>query len=203
MSDEPDRRELAGGELVAVGPRPGDGVERRAAEWPADVVDACLWEVALAGGNVTRAHASYAQWCGSQDPVLPAPSRRTIQHWKDGPHRNRYHEISQARARDVEEHLAQRSLELAARQQETELEALRQIDARIGGLDAVEASLVLRNVSGAKKANVEGALGLRGRSAGMMQAKSLSQIAASLAALGVATVTDSSAEPVTDADVVD
>lgn len=170
-------------------------------EWGPEDVDRALWEIVVNGGNVAAAHLSLSEWGGSQDPVVGIPSLRTMRNWKSGLYRNRYHEIAAARSRDMDERMAQQHVDLAVRQSEVEQEALRKITERLAGVDAVEASIILRNVSGAKKVNVEGAQNLRGRSAGHMGARSVSQLVTALSRLGVVTVSGVDDDP-EDADLV-
>jgi hypothetical protein len=140
-----------------------------------DDIDRGLWEIALAGGNITRALQSLES-----------------QGFKG------YHELLQGRAKAIEERLAQSSMELALEQHEVESAATQQVMARIGSADAGEAAMALRNLSGAKAANIDKAAFLRGRHPDQERARSMREIARALGRLGV--VPD---EPVTDATVVD
>jgi hypothetical protein len=157
-----------------------------------DDIDRGLWEIALAGGNITRALQSL------ESQGFKGYHRRTLSSWKNGKYRNRYHELLQGRAKAIEERLAQSSMELALEQHEVESAATQQVMARIGSADAGEAAMALRNLSGAKAANIDKAAFLRGRHPDQERAKSLRELARALGRLGV--VPD---EPVTDATVVD
>jgi hypothetical protein len=158
-------------------------------------IDRALWEIALHGGNVTRAFNSLA------DQGFVGYVRRTMSYWKNGPYRNRYTELMSGRARDFEEHLAQRSLEIAAKQQQVEMDAMDQIAGRMGALDAVEASTVVRNISGARAQNVDKALALRGRHPTQVAGRGLEAIGAALARLGVAQMVEGEAQEIEDAEV--
>ena len=185
---------LSDGSMVVVGGgttahvEPSEKPGTFASDFTPEDVDRALWEIVMHGGNVAAAHGSLSQWGGSQEPVVAIPSQRTMRNWKNGLYRNRYHEIAAARARDMNEVMAQQHVDLAVKQAEVEAEALRKISERLAGADAVEASIILRNVSGAKKNNVDGAQDLRGTSAGKMGARSVSQLVTALSRLGVVTV---------------
>ena len=201
--------ELADGSKVMVGGPVATHVEASEKpgtfqpRWTPEDVDRCLWEIVMHGGNVAQAHLSLKAWADAQEPPLELPCQRTMRNWKNGVHRNRYHEIAAARARDMDEVMAQQHVELAVRQADVESEALRKIAERMAGVDAVEASLILRNLSGAKKNNVDAALNLRGRSAGHAGARSVTQLVTALARLGVVTVEGVATDDPEDAELVE
>lgn len=166
---------LPEGSAVAVAERPDQAVH----QYTQEDIDRALWEIALHGGNVSRAFNSL------EDQGFVGYVRRTMSYWKNGPYRNRYHELLQGRARDYEEHLAQKALEIAARQQRVQEEALDQVAGRLGSLDAVEASTVIRNIAGAQAQGIDKALALRGRHPAQSAGRGLEAIASALARLGV------------------
>lgn len=195
------RDDLRMGQELA-GPRPGDLDRRDREPWNGEDIDRALWEIAVCGGNVARAHRQLSDWADAvkeNDGIeIAVPSRRTMSLWKQGSHRNRYHEICASRTKDLDEHLAQQHVGLALRAVELEQEAMRKIAERIDGVDATEASLILRNLSGAKKNAVDGAAHLRGNTPGHIAARGVSQVIERLVRLGVVALD----EPI-DAEVIE
>lgn len=194
MSDRPQRHELGGGlSATLASDYAGTGVGAPLEHTP-EVVEQVLWEVAVCGGNAARAIRQLNDHALDEQTGISYPRPETVRRWIKGRFRNRYFEICQARSRELEEHMAARQMERAVRQDEMERDLMDQIAGRIGGLDAVEASTVLRNVNAAKKNNVDGALGLRRQKREAEDSRSLRMIGEGLRRLGVAEFVDSTAE---------
>ena len=176
-------------------------------DFPPEFVEAALWEIAVAGGNCARARRELDHRYPDEKALAAAgierlPSDRALRYWKRSMYRDRYHEILQTRAKDLEEIVAQNGIELALNAQQVKLEAMKQVAARIGATDAVEASTILRNLAQAEAGSVQMSGQIRNRPGfGDKDTRSLQQIAKALERLGVASV-EGDAEDIEDADVV-
>ena len=206
VPDGTRRVELStGGELVV--PKTLSIVERPEADYSEEVVAAALWEIAAAGGNCARALRALEQRFEQEvRDGLRLPTDRTLRNWKTGTYRNRYQELLQGSAKELEELVAQKGIDFALRAQQAKVDALAQVEARMGSLDAVEASLVMRNLAQAEAVGVQQAGQLRNRPGfGERDVRDVDQIAAALARLNVVKLVDaeSTAEEIPAADVVD
>ncbi len=160
----------------------------RALRHPTEFYERGLWEIAQAAGNVSKACASlHAQGHAEYMPT-------TMREWITGRFRNRYQAICRGAVAHLEALRATDADMVAARAAGVELEALDQIVKTLSATNAVEASMVLRNVSQSKKVQEENAALLRGKSAGQLQARGLTEVAAALARLGVIEVIEGSVE---------
>ena len=165
----------------------------RALAQPVEFYERGLWEIAQQAGNVSAGCVSL-QAQGHTDYVVT-----TMREWVTGRFRNRYQQICRGAVSHLEALRAADADKVALRAAGVEVAALQQIVTRLSETNAVEASMVLRNVSQSKKVQEENAALLRGKSAGHMQARGLTEVAAALARLGVIEVIEG--EAVEDAEL--
>lgn len=169
-----------------------------------EVVEEVLWEIAVCGGNCARAlqqlrESRAAAIAGDVDEHQAAeltsdlPTAETARRWIRGRYRNRYFEISNGRARELEERLATRQVQRAMQLHEIEEQAMDQIAGRMGGLDAVEAAKVLQSVAAAKKMATDSAQSIRKTQTQAEDSRTVRALAEGLARLGVAEFVDSTA----------
>jgi hypothetical protein len=164
-------------------------------DYSAEVVDLVLWEVAVEAGNHARALRNLREREEFADPRT-LPDVTTMRRWTRNRFRNRYHEIVHRKLAELDRQMIAGQIERALALDALEASAVDQIAGRIGSLGAVDASTVLRNVSGAKKVNVDAALALRrGEHSGGEQ-RGLMELARALTNLGVGTITVPDAEVV-------
>src|SRR3954454_12749057 len=103
-----------------------------------EVIERALYEVAFQAGNTRKAQQALAA-VGIHVPY------RTMHDWIKGRFRNRYQEIATKATDELRERIARDTVDLAIDLAAGEKEALRQTMATLGDLNAVEASMVLRN----------------------------------------------------------
>lgn len=177
----------------------------RPTPFPMDVIEACLWEVAVSGGNVAKAMRTLRATDEANGVVRELPADKTVRTWVTSQYRNRFHEITQGRARELEELVAANAVELALESQEIKRDALKQIAATMAGVDAVEASTILRNVANSTKSDLDGAMGIRRQAAQAEDSRTIRHMADALVRLGVGSIreVDGSATEVTDADIIE
>jgi hypothetical protein len=125
---------------------------------PEDVIETAMWCLALEGGSPTRAVMRLREQHGIEDV-----SRENIRDWSKGRFRARYEEIRSSRASEIEELVAANALERAIAMDQAEDQALRQVQAGLSSANGVEASMILRNLTQSKAANIDKAGQLRGR----------------------------------------
>lgn len=173
-----------------------------------DTIESVLWEVAVAGGNVAKAmrqlrdHDLAGAESNPDWQPRNLPTVETVRRWIRVQFRNRYHEISQGRGRQLEELRAHHATELAIRQADVEEEALKVVQARLSEASAKEASEILRNVSTSKKIQGDAVAQVRGQRRLDADSRSLSQIADSLKRLGAAVAVEAHHD-IEEADVVE
>ncbi len=177
--------------------------KQRSTRWDAEFIDRVLWEVAAAGGTVTRAYNQLSEW-GTQQAdetgVMPdLPSLRTLRNWVNITYRNRYHEVQQQKVTEMDELIAQEGQRLAVQLADGEERALKQTLAGLASSNAVEASTILRNLSVSKKSQVDNAINLRRQQSGGIDGRSLQDLVSSLVRAGAGTL----AEPTVEEDIVD
>jgi Cdc6-like AAA superfamily ATPase len=136
-------------------PRPG-----RPLDFPREIIELCLFEVAAQAGNARKAHDVLRR---RAEGLWEPPSADTLYRWIRGRFRNRYHEISQQATEGLRELMAQQATERALEAAEVEREALRQVMAQLADADAVQASIILRNLTTSKGINIDQEGRLRGR----------------------------------------
>ena len=205
MSDIVQRR-LPSGQIVNVSSSAGQVPSVRETgflpKYDFETIETCLWEIAVCGDNVRKAHGQLVEHFKATDPDFEVPSVHTMRDWVRGKHRNRYHEIRQGKARELEEMLAQKAMSQAAAEHDVQGEALKVVSARLAEANGVEASMILRNISTAKASNIDKAQALRGRSPAQAGARSLGQIADALRRLGAPILEGEGEEIPPEADVV-
>lgn len=190
-AQEPTGNVLVQRAVAAMGEDPFEYTGGKPMQWPRHWIETALFEIAAQGGNVRRAHGVLLGIHGDA-----APPYDTMQRWRKGRFRNLYTEISRVAGEELRERIAQNATELALEFGDVEREALRRIRAGLGDADAVEASMILRNLSTSKGINLDHEGKLRGRSQHVVQVQGLEQITDALKRLGVAQ------EVVVDAEVV-
>lgn len=162
---------------------PGDKDLGRRVSWPPELVDRALWTIALEGGSVSAAHRRLQEELSDErmgELGIEMISRQALQNWKQKYFRNRYHEILQIRARELDEVIAQDATVLARSIQVAEEEAVRNTLSKLDGANALEASTILRNLSQSKSVQLQAAGIIRDRPRRAAAAASLQTIAQSL-----------------------
>jgi hypothetical protein len=176
---------------------------RKSSRWSAEFIDKCLWEVAAAGGNVTRAHQQMQRWAMSQmeetGETPDLPSDRTLRDWVSNSHRNRYHEVQHQKVVEMDEMIAQTGSRLAVQLAEAEERALKQTLGGLASASAVEASQILRNLSLSKKVQVDSSIQLRSQAVGGIDVRGINELAAAIVRAGAGEL----AGDVVDAEVVE
>ena len=170
----------------------------RPLQFPREVIERCLHETAVQGGNARKARQALIAW----EPDLAWPAFETIYGWIKGRFRNRYAEIASQEAGTIREHIARDMTDLAGKLGEAEADALRRVLATLGEANAVEASMILRNLSSSKQIQLDQEGRLRGRANVIIDHRGLDTLLEGLVNLGVGERIDSDAEELTDADVV-
>src|SRR3954470_21036823 len=138
-----------------------------------EVIERALYEVAFQAGNTRKAQQALAA-LGIHVPY------RTMHDWVRGRFRNRYQEIATQATDELRERIARDTIDLAA----GEKEALRQTLAGLADLNAVEASMVLRNLSTSKGINLDQEGKLRGRAGVVVDHRGFEDLAEALLRLG-------------------
>jgi hypothetical protein len=171
-------------------------------QWDPEFIERVLYEIAANGGNCAGTHRQLVALNEERDAAgeeqLRLPSVRTLRYWIQGPFRNRYHEITVASARQLEELIASQGVENAIAMGKAEQDALKQTMAGLANANGVEASQILRNISMAKATSIEKSLLLRGRPTVITAETPLEQIARELQQMGIVEVIDSTAEEVVE-----
>src|SRR3954468_10901605 len=120
----------------------------RPLDYTPEVGALALWPVALGGGEERRGHvaprrALVAQAGLDEDDVdsagVDCPAERTVRNWVTGRFRNRYHEILEVKASELDGHVAATATELAIAIEEGERQALKQTLAGLGNATGVDA----------------------------------------------------------------
>jgi hypothetical protein len=175
----------------------------RPLKYPAEVVEAALYEVAAHGNNVARAcealkdrgiTQSYPEDCGRAIP------RAVVSDWVRKRFRNRYHEIVSSSTRQLEEVVAQKGIETAIQIGEAEQQALRQTMAGLPDATAVEASQILRNLTQSKAQQIDKAHAVRAFGVAERTSHSLEQLVTGLKSLGLIVGDD---DNIHDAEVIE
>ena len=181
----------------------------RPLDYKPEVVEAALWHVALAGGEVRAGQVALREALCADAGVDPnsaeaagieCPSESTVRKWVKGRFRNRYHEILEVKGSELEGRIANSAVELAVLLEDGERRAIKQTMTGLGSATAVEASTIGRNLSQMKKIQVEAAGQIRGRRAFEEALPALGDLARSMAAMGFATLARANGEPVVDVD---
>lgn len=156
--------------------------------WSADFIDKVLWEVAAAGGQVSRGYSQLQHWAllvMEETGEMPdLPSERTVRDWVASRYRNRYHEVQQSKVTEMDERIAQTGARLAIQMADAEERALKQTLAGLASCNGVEASVVLRNLSQSKKIQVDNAVTLRTQSAEGIDVRGITELAAAIVRAG-------------------
>jgi hypothetical protein len=172
-------------------PVPGDG--GRPIKGSAEEVETCLWLLAKNGGSATRAAKEMYDCLG-----WTHISRENIRDWATGRFKARYEQIRTEKATDIEELVASRAMEMAVAVSDVEDTALKRVQATISEANAVEASMILRNLTQSKATNVDKAGQLRGREAFKPGGANVGGLLEELAKLGLGQVVNSTAEEIVD-----
>lgn len=157
-------------------------------KYPPEVVEAALYEVAACGNNVARACQVLKDRGVTQ--AYPADNGRAlprdvVAQWVKGRFRNRYHEIVSTQARELQEVVAAKGIDIALQIGEAELQALRQTTAGLSDATAVEASMILRNLGQSKAVQIDKAKQIRDVGIQEKTANSLDEIVKGLRALNL------------------
>jgi hypothetical protein len=168
---------------------------RQPSAYPPELIERALLETALCGGNARKASRNLAAF------GVPIPHER-ISAWRRGRYANRYSEICSAESAALRERIAAGALDLSTRIQEVEGDAVDRVASQLAEANAVEASIILKNLSTSKQIalNQEGLI--RGRATEIVEHRGIEQLTGDLVKLGVGTVIDSDAEEIADAEVV-
>lgn len=159
----------------------------RATNYPPEVIDRALLETAAVGGSATKASKIMSEL------GTPVPAKR-ITIWRTGRFRERYEQISEQMAPYLREKVAREALEFTQEAQEAQGKALRQVLSGLSDANAVEASVILRNISGAQQTAVQTEASMRGRAGMTIEVVGLDELASKLVKLGVGSYVDSTAE---------
>jgi hypothetical protein len=166
--------------------------------FPREVIERCLFETAVHGGNARKARRALIAW----EPDLAWPAAETIYSWISGRFRNRYASIATQEAGKLREVIARDMTDLAIKLGEVEADAVRKIQAGLADANAVEASMILRNLTASKALNLDQEGRLRGRANVIVDHRGLDELTAALVNCGVATPIDVDSDDIEDADVV-
>ena len=177
----------------------------RPLKWPPEVIEGCLWEVAVHGGNVRKARAAVLERANAlvrssmeDDGELIArpevPGESTISDWIKGRFKDRYAEMLRVKHAELDEHLAGRATVFAIGIEEAKDAALRQTMAGLGAANGVEASMILRNLTGAQQQSAAIAAGVRNGEALAEEGRGLRELAAALSRFGGVSIKEQKAE---------
>jgi hypothetical protein len=155
----------------------------RGSRWPVEVVDRALLELALLGGNANRASLAL------REMGLPV-SAESLRRWSRGRYRARYEELGSTKADELREKVARDSLEFAQRAQSVKEQALERVGSGLASADAVEASMILRNVAAAEQSALANEAQLRGRAGIKVEVTGLDDLLGRLARVGIAEIVD-------------
>ncbi len=169
----------------------------RQLQYRREVIERCLFETAVHAGNARKAMRALVLW----DPDEPWPNPETVYLWVRGRFRNRYAQIATDNVDDLRENLARRATDLATKLSDAESDSIEKVLAGLADANAVEASIILRNLSQSKSMQIDQEGKLRGRGGIVIDHRGLEEITAALVRLGIATPVDGTAEPA-DAEVV-
>ncbi len=167
----------------------------RPLQYRREVIERCLYETAVHAGNARKARRALIHW----EPDLAWPTAETMYAWINGRFRNRYADIASQEASALREVVARDTVDLAIRLGEGEREALNRTLAGLADVNAVEASLILRNLSASKQIQLDQEGRLRGRANVIVDHRGLEDITAALVNLGIGEYVDAEVQ---DADVV-
>lgn len=159
----------------------------RPTRYPPQVIDRALLETAANGGNARKA-AQVMEMIG-----LPVRHEQ-ISRWRRGRFRKRYEQLSSQAAGELRERVARETLEFVQTLQDTERTALTQVMSGLSDTNAVEASVILRNLAQSKQVSLTQEGQLRGRSGVIVDVRGLGELTDALVKLGVASSIDSDAE---------
>jgi hypothetical protein len=191
--DEAAALERVGNDDDPYAPRKG-----RPLTFPREVIERCLYETAVHAGNARKARQALIDW----EPDLAWPSAETIYGWVKGRFRNRYAQIATQEAGQLRENIARDMTDLARRLGEAEAEALRKVLAGLADANAVEASLILRNLSSSKQIQLDQEGRLRGRANVIVDHRGLEDITQALVNLGVAEAVDAEAQELPEVELL-
>lgn len=166
----------------------------RGRQYPVEVVERALFEMARHGGSARKAQAALAL----EGMHIPEGTMRV---WRKSTFRNRYHEIASEKARELEEMIAVQATDLALKLAEAEDRALRVTVAGLSQATGLEASTILRNLSMSKSQQVDKAQGIRGRPNFRPDVRGLTEIVRAIKAVGGVEVVEG--EAVAEAEVVE
>jgi hypothetical protein len=169
------------------GPQAGQPVQ-----FPREIIERCLFEIAAQAGNARKAHSILAAVYGREN----VPSVETLYRWIRGRFRNRYHQISLKEADQVREVIARQATDIAIEIGDVEKAAVARVRDQLADANAVEASIIARNLSTSKGINLQNESQLRGRATQIVDHRGLEGILDTLVRLGVG-------ERIVDADVVE
>lgn len=164
--------------------------------FPREVIERCLYETAVHAGNARKARSALVAW----EPDLAWPAAETIYSWIKGRFRNRYADICTSEAGQLREAIARDMTGLAQKLGEAEADAIRKVQAGLADANAVEASMILRNLTAAKALNLDQEGRLRGRANVIIDFRGIEELTAALVQNGVAVPID---DEIVDADVID
>ena len=159
----------------------------RPTRYPPQVIDRALLETAANGGNARKA-AQVMEMIG-----LPVRHEQ-ISRWRRGRFCKRYEQLSSQAAGELRERVARETLEFVQTLQDTERTALTQVMSGLSDTNAVEASVILRNLAQSKQVSLTQEGQLRGRSGVIVDVRGLGELTDALVKLGVASSIDSDAE---------
>lgn len=179
-------------ERIASDDDPYEPRKGRPLQHPREVIERCLYETAVHAGNARKARQALIAW----EPDLAWPSAETIYGWIKGRFRNRYSQIATQNADQLREVIARDMTDIAIRLGDAERDALGRTLAGLADANAVEASMILRNLSASKQIQLDQEGKLRGRAGVIVDHRGLEEITQALVNLGIG-------EEVTDAEVIE
>lgn len=153
-------------------------------------IDQALIALALAGGNATRAHNALK----AQGLAIP---ERTLRDWRHTRHADRYHDLCQKHAADIERHQIQNLREASIYGLEVTVDAFRLTHERIVDGSIKDASAAAKNIALAMAITTDKMLVLDGRPDHINETRNVSDDLRDLARMVGITYTDSTAEPET------
>lgn len=126
------------------------------AEYPAEMVTWALQAIIVAGGNVAEAHRDLEAKGGYRDDQgfgHGTPSVRTLRHWKNSQHSQRYLEMEQVYSGELETQLVALARENARKSADATRQLVDQVlddiqGGRLRGRDAAQSAVALSKVTG-------------------------------------------------------
>lgn len=160
-------------------------------QYQREIMDRAFWEIAAHAGNCRKASLALQRI----DIHIP---HETLYRWIRGRFKGYYEQLQTRAAEPLREVLARQAIDLALETGAAEKAALKQVFAQMADVNAVEASMILRNLSQSKGLQLDQEGKIRGRAGIVVDHRGLQDLTDALVNLGAAQPVD-----VTDADVVE